>query len=122
MVGPFLVECLTHPRNREIAQEVATAHAYRVPLSVLRGARLPGDPWTPRDSALARAAEALERSRCPGCGQPAWLAHDKSSKWRPQITKCQSCNSIEDLKDLPEIKQRVEKHPQAYHFHSEHVE
>ena len=90
-----------------------------MPLSVLRGARLPGDPWTQRDSALARAAEALERSRCPGCGQPAWLAHDKSSKWRPHKTKCESCEAIEVLKDMqPEDL----KHPQAYHFHSEHVE
>lgn len=93
-----------------------------IPLSVARGARLPGEAWTPRDWALAQAAKQLDRSRCPGCGQPRWLAHEPTSKWRPHVVKCQSCNAIEDLKDAPEVQQRTEKHPQAYHFHTEHVE
>ena len=119
MVGPFLAECLAHPRNREVALEVATATEMGVPLSVARGVRLPGDAWSPRDWALARAAKMLDWSRCPGCGQPRWLAHDKKSKWRPKMTKCESCNAIEDLKDMqPEDM----SHAQAYHFHTEHVE
>lgn len=90
-----------------------------IPLSVARGVRLPGEAWSPRDWALAQAAKMLDRSRCPGCGQPRWLSHEKTSKWRPHKVKCESCNAIEDLKDMqPEDL----KHPQAYHFHSEHVE
>ena len=89
-----------------------------LPLSVLRGVRLPGDPWTRRDAALAQAAKMLNRSRCAGCGQPTWLSHDKSSMWRPKMVKCQSCNAIEDLKALqPEDV----KNPQALHFYTEHV-
>jgi hypothetical protein len=89
-----------------------------VPLSVLRGARLPTDPWTRRDAALAQAAKTLDRSRCSGCGQPTWLSHDKASKWRPKQIRCQSCNAIEDLKaTLPEEV----KNAQALHFYTEHV-
>ena len=89
-----------------------------VPLSVLRGARLPTDPWTRRDAALAQAAKTLDRSRCSGCDQPTWLSHDKASKWRPKQIRCQSCNAIEDLKaTLPEEV----KNAQALHFYTEHV-
>lgn len=87
-------------------------------LSVARGLSLPGDAWSPRDWALAQAAKMLDWSRCPGCGQPRWLAHEKSSKWRPHMVKCQSCNAMEDLKDtLPEELH----HAQAYHFSTELV-
>jgi hypothetical protein len=90
-----------------------------MPLSVARGLSLPGDAWSPRDWALAQAAKMLDWSRCPGCGQPRWLAHDPKSKWRPQRVKCESCNAIETLKDMqPEDLH----HAQAYHFHSEYVD
>jgi len=89
-----------------------------VPLSVLRGARLPGDAWTRRDAALAQAAKILDRSRCAGCGQPTWLSHEPKSKWRPKQVRCQSCNAIEDLKAL---QPDDVKNPQALHFHTEHV-
>lgn len=95
-----------------------------LPLSVARGVRLPGEAWTPRDWALAQAAKALDWSRCPGCGQPRWLAHDPKSSWMPRMTKCESCNAIEDLKETPQAKARLEaerSHPQAWHFHTEHV-
>jgi len=89
-----------------------------LPLSVLHGARLPGEAWSRRDSALAQAAKILDRSRCPGCGQPAWLAHEPKSKWRPKKIRCQSCNAIEDLKaTLPEDVDN----PQALQFFTEHV-
>lgn len=68
----------------------------RVPLSVLRGARLPSDPWTPRDAALAQAAEMLDRSRCPGCGTPLWLAYDPKleKKWEsPLPNRCHPCTA-----------------------------
>ena len=66
----------------------------------------------------------LDRTRCAGCGQPAWLAHDKDSKWRPQVVKCESCNAIEVLKEHGPVKQKLEgpnAHPQAFHFFTEHV-
>jgi hypothetical protein len=89
-----------------------------IPLGVARGARLPGEAWTPRDWALQQAVEMLDRSKCPGCGQPAWMAHDAASKWRPKKVRCESCNAIEDLKaTLPEDV----KNPQALHFYTEHV-
>ena len=119
MVGPFLVRCLAHPRNREVAQEVAAATEMGVPLSVFRGARLPGEAWSRRDAALAQAAKQLDWSRCPGCGKPQWLAHDPKSKWRPKKVKCESCEAIEVLK---EMQPDDLKHPAAYHFYSEHVE
>ena len=100
LVCPFLVKCLADPRNREVAQEVATATEMGLPLAVARGVRLSG--WSPRDWALAQASKLLDWSRCPGCGQPRWLAHDKSSSWRPQMVKCESCNAIEDLKETPQ--------------------
>ena len=37
VVGPFLAQCLAHPRNRDIALEVAAAMRLGVPLSVARG-------------------------------------------------------------------------------------
>ena len=89
-----------------------------IPLSVLRGSRLPGEAWSPRDSALAQAAKILDRSRCGGCGQPTWMAHEPKSNWRPKKVRCQSCNAIEDLKaTLPEDV----KNPQALQFYTEHV-
>ena len=95
-----------------------------LPLSVARGVRRPGDAWTPRDWALAQAAKLLDWSRCPGCGQPRWLAHDKDSSWRPKMVKCESCAAIEDLRETPLAKQRLEgdhAKPSAWHFHTEHV-
>ena len=62
-----------------------------------RGARLPGEAWTKRDWALAQAAKQLDWSRCPGCGQPRWLAHDPKAKFRPHKVKCESCEAIEVL-------------------------
>ena len=99
-----------------------------IPLSVLRGARLPGEAWSPRDSALAQAAEMLDRSRCAGCGQPTWLSHDPKSLWAPDWSKCEACDSIEELKSA--AKSRVPKlhallegenaRPQTVHFSTEH--
>lgn len=96
MVGPFLARCLAHPLNADIALEVATAHRLGVPLSVARGSRLPADPWTPRDWALAQAVEILNRNRCPECGQPIWLSHDKQHRkhWRATAERCYSCDAI----------------------------
>ena len=90
-----------------------------IPLSVLRGSRLPGDPWSRRDATLAQAAKMLDWSRCPGCGQPRWLGHDKTSKFRPKKSKCESCEAIEVLKA---IQPEDLKHAGAYYFHTEHVE
>ena len=97
-----------------------------LPLAVARGARLPTDPWTPRDWALAQAVKMLNRSRCSGCGQPTWLSHDKDSKWRPHWVKCESCNAIEDLKERPPRGLRhlidgEDARPQVVQFHTEYV-
>lgn len=61
-----------------------------------RGARLPGEAWSPRDWALAQAVELLDRTRCRDCGQPAWLSHDKSlaRKWQVVADRCYSCDAI----------------------------
>lgn len=95
-----------------------------LPLSVARGVRLPGEAWTPRDWALAQAAKLLDWSRCPGCGQPRWLAHNPESSWRPKMTKCESCNAIEDLKETGDAQKRLDPEtgrPSVWHFHTEHV-
>jgi hypothetical protein len=66
----------------------------------------------------------LDRTRCPGCGEPTWLSHDPKSKWRPHYVECQSCKAIEDLKEHPPIKKKLEgenARPAAFHFYSEHV-
>lgn len=82
-----------------------------MPLSVLRGARLPSDPWTARDRALAQAAEQLDRSKCPGCGTPLWLAYDPAleRKWKAALPiRCHPCTAIAhkqrqyDESDAPE--------------------
>ena len=64
-------------------------------MSVARGARLPGEAWTPRDWALARAVEMLDRTRCPGCGEPTWLSHDPKFKrmWGAKAERCFSCDA-----------------------------
>ena len=98
MVRPFLTECLAHPRNAEVAHEVATATEMGLPLSVARGAREPGSAWTPRDWALAQAAKKLDRARCPGCGTPLWLAFDPALefRWRAGLPhRCHPCTAIE---------------------------
>lgn len=89
-----------------------------VPLSVFRGARLPGEAWTQRDAALAQAAKQLDWSRCPGCGVPRWIGHDDTALFTPHRSKCEGCESIEILKE----KQPEDlRNPQAYYFHTEHV-
>lgn len=88
---------LSHPRNRDVAQEVATAWGMGVPLSVARGVRLPGEAWSQRDWALAQAAAILDKSRCPGCGQPLWLAYDPALErsWVADYpTRCHPCTAI----------------------------
>jgi len=63
----------------------------------------------------------LDRTRCPGCGQPTWLAHDPKSNWRPSAIRCQSCNAIEDRKAAMGTDERALHNVQAIHFHTEHV-
>lgn len=90
-----------------------------IPLSVLRGSRLPGEAWTKRDAALAQAAKTLDWSRCSGCGQPRWLAHNQNSYFTPKRVKCESCEAIEVLKaerPLPETAKA-----NAYHYHTEYL-
>lgn len=67
-----------------------------VPLSVARGARLPGSAWTRRDWALAQAVEMLDRIKCPKCRQPTWLAHDKDTRnrWKVSATRCYACDAV----------------------------
>lgn len=120
MVGPFLVRCLAHPRNRDVAQEVASAVRLGVPLSVARGARLPGEAWTRRDWALAQAVEMLDRSRCPGCGHPTWLSHDPglSKKWKaPAPSRCHACTAV--AKRQKQYEGDDVRQPQALAFHAE---
>lgn len=120
MVGPFLVRCLAHPRNRDVAQEVAAAVRLGIPLSVARGARLPGEAWTTRDWALAQAVEMLDRSRCHGCGHPTWLSHDPKleKKWRsPTPDRCHACTAV--AKRQKQYEGDDVAHPQALFFHAE---
>lgn len=37
----------------------------------------------------------LDRTRCPGCGQPTWLSHDKAYKrsWVAKAERCFSCDA-----------------------------
>lgn len=119
MVCPFLVRCLAHPLNREVAHEVAAAVRLGVPLSVARGARLPGDAWSPRDWALAQAVEMLDRSRCPGCGQPTWLSHDKATRkqWKGVTRRCFACDASLARRD--ELKDA--HRPESIHTYAEWV-
>lgn len=88
-----------------------------MPLSVARGARLPGEAWSRRDWLLAQAVEFLDRTRCPGCGQPTWLSHDKTFKrlWGAKAERCFSCDAQavrqEQMKDM--------HNPSAVHFTTE---
>ena len=70
-------------------------------LGVARGARLPGDGWTPRDWALQQAVDVLDQNRCPGCGQPMWLSHDKTlrRKWKVSAERCFPCDAIARRQD-----------------------
>lgn len=89
----------------------------RVPLSVLRGSRLPSDPWSRRDAALAQAAELLDRSRCPGCGTPLWLAYDPKleRKWKsPLPNRCHPCTA--KGKRMSEYEGENVTHRDALHF------
>ena len=89
-----------------------------LPLSVARGIRLPGEAWSPRDWALAQAYRMLDRSRCPGCGEPRWLSNDPRARYTPHKVKCEGCESIAILQaTVPEDY----KHPQALHFHTEYL-
>ena len=95
-----------------------------LPLAVARGARLPGDPWSPRDWALAQACKRLDWSRCPGCGQPRWLSHDETSLYKPSMVKCEGCESIaikKASKDVTALFERPDRYAEAYHFTTEHV-
>ena len=89
-------------------------------LSVARGSRLPGEAWSRRDWALAQAAKVLDRSRCPGCGTPLWLAYDKGlkNKWEAPLPKrCHPCTAkgkrMKDYDDPAVIQ------PHALHFRVE---
>lgn len=68
----------------------------RLPLSVARGARLPGEAWTQRDWLLAQAVDMLDATRCRGCGQPTWLSHDKEFRrhWKATAERCFSCDAV----------------------------
>lgn len=89
----------------------------QVPLSVLRGSRLPSEPWSRRDAALAQAAEMLDRSRCPGCGTPLWLAYDPKleRKWKsPLPNRCHPCTA--KGKRMAEYEGENVTHRDALHF------
>jgi hypothetical protein len=83
---------------------------------VARGARLPGDAWTPRDWALQQAVDLLDAARCPGCGHPKWLAHDKASrrKWKASATRCYSCDATAARQD--ELAKGEANRPSAIYF------
>jgi len=63
--------------------------------------------------------ETLDRSRCPGCGEPTWLSHDKAHKreWSAKAERCFSCDAIatkqETMKDT--------LNPSAVHYRSVRV-
>ncbi len=62
-----------------------------------RGARLPGEAWSKRDWALAQAAEQLDRSKCPSCHTPLWLAYDPKleRQWRASLpVRCHPCTAV----------------------------
>lgn len=66
-----------------------------VPLSVARGAAVPGSPWSRRDWALAQAFEMLDRARCNDCGHPRWISHNVAYKrlWNAHAERCFSCDA-----------------------------
>ena len=90
-----------------------------MPLSVARGARLPGDAWSRRDWLLAQAVEFLDRTRCSGCGQPTWLAHDKTYKrlWTAKAERCFSCDALASRQE--QMKDTL--NPGAVHFRTEYL-
>ena len=91
-----------------------------VPLSVARGARLPGEAWSRRDWALAQAVELLDRTRCPGCGQQTWLAWDRAyeKRWKsPLPDRCHACTAV--ARRQAKYEGDDVQHRQALHFHAE---
>ncbi len=88
----------------------------RIPLSVARGARLPGEAWTRRDWLLAQAVEMLDATRCRGCGQPTWLSHDRDLKrrWKVSAERCFSCDA--QASRQKELSGDNVHNPSAIHF------
>jgi hypothetical protein len=75
-----------------------------VPLSVVRGQRLPGDRWTDHDTSMAVALTLYEGGLCHGCGHPVAESTaetaDPNSPDRthhyvaPLPTRCHACTAI----------------------------
>ena len=64
----------------------------------------------------------LDRTRCPGCGQPTWLGMDPAleRRWRsPLSDRCHACTAI--ARRRKQYEGDDVRHPEALHFHAEMV-
>lgn len=76
----------------------------KVPLSVLRGIRLPGQRWTEHDYSLHVALTLYEQSLCTGCGHPIHEAQDAAADPNsrggghhyevPEPVRCHACTAL----------------------------
>lgn len=62
----------------------------------------------------------LDWSRCPGCGEPRWRAHNPKSKYRPKRVKCEACESLAIAEEVKPTE--GEKYPRAFHYITEFLE
>ena len=101
-----------------------------MPLSVLRGTRLPGDRWTRHDSSLAAALTLHEASLCSGCGHSLLEsaspsadpnAGDRTHHYEaPLPVRCHACTAISlrtEQYDGDEVSA-----PRALRFHATRID
>jgi hypothetical protein len=63
----------------------------------------------------------LDRARCPGCGQPTWLSHDKATrgKWAAKAERCFSCDVAASRQEV--MNKGETRNPGAIHYRTEYV-
>lgn len=68
-----------------------------------------------------QAVELLDAARCPGCGQPTWLSHDKATrrKWKVRADRCFACDAAEERRE--QMDKAEPQRPGAIHYSTEYA-
>lgn len=63
----------------------------------------------------------LDRARCPGCGQPTWLSHDKATRkmWKVTAERCFACDAADARRD--DLSKGDPQRPGAIHFATQYL-